>query len=324
LAPRPRAAGPKVAAVAPDRETAPVPSSGDAADDPAILVGASGTVWIAGTNKRSGLHIYDLSGRELHRIDRGRLNNVDVLELDRGGHLLAASNRTHLTLDLFLANVEEGRIEFAAELPLALNDPYGLCMGRRTDGSMVVFVGGTDGAYQMWAVDPDSLRGQLVREFAFESQTEGCVYDSVTGTLYVGEEARGVWAVEPESGRKRLFARAGDGVLVPDVEGLDIYRDGETAWLIVSSQGDDSYVIYPLPEGRAPVKFRIAADIAAGIDGASETDGLAVSSRPIAGYPSGLLVVQDGRNRAPVEAQNFKLVDWRKIAALLDARDSSD
>jgi 3-phytase len=67
------------------------------------------------------------------------------------------------------------------------------------------------------------------------------------------------------------------------------------------------------------VKLRISANHAAGIDGVSETDGLAVTQRPLPGYPRGILVVQDGRNRAPAEPQNFKIVDWRAIEALLPA-----
>lgn len=66
-------------------------------------------------------------------------------------------------------------------------------------------------------------------------------------------------------------------------------------------------------------KFRIVPDYARGIDGVSETDGLAVSTAALTGYPKGVLVVQDGRNRAPAAPQNFKLVDWHQIEALLNA-----
>ena len=64
--------------------------------------------------------------------------------------------------------------------------------------------------------------------------------------------------------------------------------------------------------GRYVAKFRIVPDYARGIDGVSETDGLAVSTAALTGYPKGVLVVQDGRNRAPAAPQNFKLVDWRQ------------
>jgi 3-phytase len=89
-------------------------------------------------------------------------------------------------------------------------------------------------------------------------------------------------------------------------------------------------VIYPLPQGDTveaarrsaspaapPMKLRIGANHRAGIDGVSETDGLAVSHRALPGYPKGILVVQDGRNRAPAAPQNFKIIDWGEIEQLM-------
>jgi 3-phytase len=64
--------------------------------------------------------------------------------------------------------------------------------------------------------------------------------------------------------------------------------------------------------------FSIVANAAAGIDGASETDGLDVSSAALGSrFPDGLLVVQDGRNIAPEERQNFKYISWTEIASAL-------
>jgi 3-phytase len=106
--------------------------------------------------------------------------------------------------------------------------------------------------------------------------------------------------------------------LVPDVEGMAIYRRGAQAWLVVSSQGSNSFAVYALEPGYPLVgDFRVTADLAAGIDGVSETDGLDVTSAALPGYPDGLLVLQDGRNRLPDAPQDFKLVDWRAVAAVL-------
>ena len=55
------------------------------------------------------------------------------------------------------------------------------------------------------------------------------------------------------------------------------------------------------------------------VDGVSETEGLAVAPGPLPGFPHGILVVQDGHNVAPAENQNFKIVDWRVVEALLAA-----
>ena len=64
--------------------------------------------------------------------------------------------------------------------------------------------------------------------------------------------------------------------------------------------------------------FRIRTDAAKGIDGASETDGLEVTSANLGGvYGRGMLAVQDGFKRMPDGPQNFKAVAWEDIAAAL-------
>ncbi|MFM9597633.1 phytase, partial [Streptomyces scabiei] len=83
------------------------------------------------------------------------------------------------------------------------------------------------------------------------------------------------------------------------------------SYLVASSQGNDSFVVYGL-WGDYPIlaNFRIDMDLSGGIDGVSETDGLTVTSAALPGYPQGVLIVQDGRNRLPQQPQNFKVVDW--------------
>src|SRR5688572_3311652 len=57
-------------------ETAPVPSPGDAADDPAIWVDRADPAQslVLGTDKKGGLAVYDLAGVELQRFDNGAQN----------------------------------------------------------------------------------------------------------------------------------------------------------------------------------------------------------------------------------------------------------
>lgn len=328
----------KIQAVQPALETEPVDTAGDAADDPAVLAGSRGRAWIVGADKQRGLRAYDLQGRQIHFLPRGRLNNVDAVALEEDRFLIAASNRSAKSIDLFLADLAAGRLEFRAAVPLDLDDPYGLCMGVLPDERIAVFVGDTGGRVETWTIDPAGLSGRLWRTLEFDGQTEGCVYDPASRRLFVGEEARGIWSVEPGSGERRLFDAVGAGLLTADVEGLDIYQGAGGRRLVASSQGDDSFVVYflgdssndalgdaahdppggpkiggPTTGGPPPTKFRIVADRHAGLDGASETDGLAVTAKPLPGFPRGLLVVQDGRNRAPDANQNFKVVDWRNV-----------
>ena len=109
-------------------------------------------------------------------------------------------------------------------------------------------------------------------------------------------------------------------MLKADIEGMEVYQTDNKSILVVSSQGNDSYVLF---EANAPYtylgRFRVDLNAQLGIDGASETDGLSVTSANLGpDYPKGMLVVQDGRNLLPMETQNFKLVSWETIEQALN------
>lgn len=302
-------------------ETDPVRRFGDAADDPVILVTADRRqTWIAGTDKKFGLRIYDLDGTELHALGTGRVNNVDAVPTGTDTFLLAASNRTTNSIDLYSAALSNNDVRLVGAVPLEFEEPYGLCMSAADPGVEVsgfqVFVGDKTGRVQQWSVTSD-YQGALIAEFRFDSQTEGCVFDAASGTLFVGEEERGIWAIELATGNRKLVDSTGADRLTADVEGLDIYDDGLRRLLIASSQGDNSFVIYDLATLEPLLRFRIAPDADNRLDGVSETDGIAVTSVALPGFERGILVVQDGHNTLPRRRQNFKIVDWREIDGLL-------
>lgn len=308
-------AGRPIPLVVPAVETAPVASSEDAADDAVILVADGGsTAWIAAADKKFGLRVYDLDGKEVDTFGTGRLNNVDAVTLGRNRFLLAASNRTNPAIELFRAEITGNSLQVtpAGAIPLTLDDPYGLCMAD-AGGRISVFVSDKDGRVEEWAIGSD-LGGKFLRAFEFGSQTEGCVVDPAGNRLFVGEETVGIWSVDLVSGDMQIVDRVGAGRLTADVEGLDIY-DGR--YLLASSQGDNSFAVYALEDPRPIGRFRIGPNEARGIDGVSETDGIAVTAARLPQFPEGLLVAQDGLNVAPPENQNFKLVDWREIAAII-------
>jgi 3-phytase len=311
----PAAWGRELPFVTPAIETTPVAAQGDAADDSVVLAGSE-SGWIVGTDKQYGLRIYALDGTEVQDLPVGRVNNVDSVRRASDEYLLAASNRTTQTIDLFIATFTADAIDVrqVGSLALPLEVPYGLCMATAGDGA-IVFVGDKAGRVQEWRVDAD-LSGRLLREHRFDSQTEGCVVDELSGTLYVGEEAAGIWAVDLATEKRVLIDAVGAGRLTADVEGLDIYR-GDDRVLIASSQGDHSFVAYRLPGGKPLNHFRVRASADRGIDGVSETDGVAISHEPLPGFPAGVMVVQDGYNRQPTAPQNFKIIDWREVSALL-------
>jgi len=306
-------------------ETEPVPLQGDVADDPAIWVhptdGASSLV--LGTNKKAGLHIYDLQGKEVQRFENGRLNNVDVIQgftwKGQAMDIAAASHRDHSSIALFSMDPETGRAKIQNELSTGLTDVYGFCMGRDPEGQPLALINAKDGRYEVYAIKdtPQGWLGELVRQFKLPSQPEGCVYDRQQHLIFMGEEDKGIWTLDYKdlSATPQLVVEVNGDWLVDDVEGLDIYYGDEESVLVVSSQGNDSYVLL---KAQAPYefmhRFKIGLNLDAGIDGASETDGLAVTSANLgSGFEQGMLVVQDGRNFLPKDLQNFKYVSWQDI-----------
>jgi 3-phytase len=326
---------PTTITVAPAVETEPVTTYGDAADDPAIWVHPDDPALslIIGTNKESGLEVYDLDGKRLQHLPDGRMNNVDVREgfRYRGSRiaLVAATNRTTKAIALYRMNAATRRLEAieSGDMSTDMRDPYGLCLyrDRRRDRMFVLINDADSGLLRQWRLEERSGRvvATKVRDIEVGSQAEGCVVDDELGHLYVGEEDVAIWkyGADPRTGSRRTAVDTVEaGRLRDDVEGLGLYLGpGGTGYLIASSQGDDTYAVYRREGDNAWVgKFHVVANEELGIDGASETDGLDVSSAPLGPrFPHGLLAVQDGRNLMPKDRQNFKLVSWVEIARAL-------
>ncbi len=323
---------PPMATVQATAETDPVDRGGDAADDPAIWVNPvdPAASLIIGTDKQAGLGVYDLTGKQVHFAADGKMNNVDLRDgFKLGGKLVtlvAASDRTRNAIALYVLDPATRSLVPVSDGVQAtgLGDPYGLCLYRsRKGGRTYVFINDTDGKMRQWRLveaQGGKVRAELVREFAFPSQTEGCVADDDTGTLYVAEEDVALYrmSAEPNGGVARTVVTsvATNPALKDDLEGVSIYRQPNgRGYLVLSSQGNNSYALFRRDGDNAYVgSFAIIADGAAGIDGASETDGLDVTSAPLGpAFPMGALVVQDGRNVSPPQTQNFKIVPWNRI-----------
>lgn len=314
--------------VLPTGQTQPMREVGDAADDPAIWVhptrGAQSL--ILATDKKRGLAVYGLDGRERQFLPVGRINNVDLRQgLAYGGRkldLAVATQRDEAGLVLFGIS-PAGKVSELARLKTTLDDIYGICVGRNAEGGLDVFPNDKDGRVQRLRL---KLAGktwnvEAMGEFRLDSQPEGCVVDEANQALFVGEEKRGVWRQDlaPAGSAPQLVVTAGPG-LVPDVEGLAIHPG--RGWLVVSSQGSDSFAVYDIrPPFAQRGTFVIGTNAALGIDGVSETDGLDLTPANLGGpYRDGLLVVQDGHKRLPHGPQNFKLVPWRDVEKAVAAR----
>ena len=305
-------------------ETEPVRHAGDAADDPAIWIHPRDRrrSTIIATDKKGGLAVYDLSGRELQYLADGEMNNVDL----RGGFplgdgrvtLVAASDRTDDTIALY--RVDEGmrRLSAVASFRAGIT-VYGLCMYRgRRSGAFYVFVDSKSGDVEQWQLlsRNGALTARRVRSFDVGSDVEGCVADDGLGHLYVGEEKRGIWkyGAEPRAGTRRTLvdSTGRDGHLTADVEGLAIaYGPGGTGVLVASSQGNDTFAVYRRQGDNEFVRtFRVGGGRRA--DDVQDTDGIDVTTAGLGPrFRAGLFVAQDGRNDGG--NQNFKLVPWRRV-----------
>lgn len=318
-----------LANVAALRQSEPVGRHGDAADDPAIWVDPVNPERsrVLGTNKKQGLLVYDLDGKLLQDLPVGRLNNVDVRPgFELGGtrvDLAVASNRDRNSIAVFAIDRASGELREAGEIRTPLKEIYGICLFKPVSGELYAFANGKDGSFLQYRLSDNGgeVSGELVRRFAVPSQPEGCVADDQRQRLFLGEEDTGVWAVDARAdGPTELHEvmKVG-GALHADVEGLGLYQSEARDYLVVSSQGNDSYLVLDAePPFALRGAFRVGANGALGIDGASETDGLEVTSANLGGpWSQGMLVVQDGRKRMPEATQNFKFVPWSEVARAL-------
>lgn len=297
-------------------------ANADAADDPAIWrnpVTPSASLIVA-TDKRAGLNVYDLTGRQRHFVDAGRVNNVDLIETTiagRPGVLVAASDRNDVSaakVALYRLNTASARLERIGAVAAGPGEAYGMCLSSH-EGEVDAFLVLKDGTIRQVALDLAGVvpSGRVVRTMKLGTQSEGCVVDQRSQRLYVAEEDVGIWRFDarPTGSSVPVRVASVDGrQLVADVEGLALAAEPDRRTLLVaSSQGDNAYALFDIADNRFVGRFRIGAGR---LGATSETDGIEVALGDFGpGFPSGLMVAQDGDN-AP-RAQNFKLVDWRAV-----------
>lgn len=314
-------------------ETDPVPSPGDAADDPAIWIHPTNLSLslVIGTDKKGGgLAIYDLAGNELQYQADGEMNNVDLrYNFPLGNEtitLVAASNETADSIAVYRVNPATRQLENIAGLPIEAGIAvYGFCMYHSPEtGKYYAFVTSQQGQVEQWELFDNGagqVEGEMVRSFAVGSQSEGCVADDILGHFYISEESTGIWkyGAEPEDGTARTLVdtTGAGGHLEEDVEGLTLYYAGsDTGYLIASSQGSNEYVIYERQGNNAYVTTFEIVD-GTDIDRVTNTDGIDVTNFPLGcDFPQGLFVAHDGNNLE--ENQNYKLVPWQMIAGTTD------
>jgi 3-phytase len=318
-------------------ETAPVPEVGDAADDPAIWVDKEHPArsLVIGNDKRGALEVYRLDGSRRARIETGvpLWGNVDVRRSALVGgaryDVVAAMNG-----GLRLYSVDHATRGLVTRTPgdsaLDTGGGEGLCLYRPGGtGRLYAFVVRRDGRvrqYRITDADQDGVFAvHRVRQFALESEGEGCVADDALGRVYISEEDVGLWRYDADPGggarRMRVDRVGGRGHLVSDVEGVTLATKGRGGYVIVSAQNvmhpARSYFVAYTRRGNAYVKsFRIVAG--ARSDGCERTDGVAAyAGRLGPRFPHGVFVCQDDDNLRPgLGNQDFKLTRLDKIVTL--------
>ena len=309
-----------------DNETPPIHTQGDAADDPAIWINNENLYEsiIFGTDKRTGIHAYAITGDQLTYKSFGHINNIDLREI--GDYLfLAGTKRDSKEILFWKFNKSDifqklSNNEFPDPISSVKSeqDIYGLCMGY-VDKELLVFVTEDRGPnVQMWSIQRDEL--SLKHTFSNNGESEGCVVDDFSKKIFISEEDKeGVlrsFDLGSNTFLQSFVIDSREGNIWGDPEGVSIYKTSkDEGYIILSSQGDSKFNIYnrKYPHNYLG-SFRVVGSTT--IDGISETDGVDAASISIPGlYPKGFLVVQDGYNtdKTRVLNQNFKFISFDKI-----------
>ncbi|MEO1094033.1 MAG: phytase [Cyanobacteria bacterium J06638_28] len=344
-----------------DDEDGTTPLLGDS-DDPAIWVNPANPEdsLVLVTLKDGGLATFDLQGNIVQTdlpADFGdiRYNNVDLVynfELgDEAVDLAVFSDRANDTLAIYqidpttqqLSDITaDGILETIFGVDDGEATAYGLASYvSPVTGKSYVFTTQADGnlVAQLELVDngDGTVNAELVRTLelpvptgdAADSQSEGLVIDQELGFLYVAlENEVGIlrFAAEPDAGDDFNLVQSIDAdFLEADLEGLTLYYgDDGTGYLIVSSQGNNSFAVFSREGDNEYLGSFTVGDTGA-IDQVNESDGLDVTNVALGSvFPNGLFIAQDGANdpQNVVEDEeelennstNFKLVDWAEVA----------
>ena len=301
-------------------ETVPVGTNNeDAADDPAIWRNAADPAasLIVATDKKGGLYVYDLKGATKHFVAAPGLNNVDLVDMGADGIIVVASDRSDLAnahFALFRLDTAAAQLVPMGRVASGAGEAYGVCVWQR-GGELIAYAVPKEGVIGEYRITLGAApTAELLRTMRVPTQPEGCAIDTRDGTLYIAEEDAGIWRFRAGQTAGEMVAPIDNRLLVADVEGLALVPEGSSGgWLYASSQGDNTYMRFALPDMTPAGRFRIGA----GAFGATEeTDGIDVMRGDFGpDYPGGIFIAQDGQNGTA--AQNFKLVPLGAIEEAL-------
>jgi len=155
---------------------------------------------------------------------------------------------------------------------------YGMCLYEsRVTGKFYYFATAKSQGVEQYEL-VDNGQGLITPVFVRrwdQKKCEGAVADDELGYVYICEESTGVWRYDAEpdaSTEGTLIAATGENGFKKDAEGVTIYhaRDGG-GYLIVSSQGNDTFMVYDRQPPHAFVKAFTIEDV-------EESDGVDVTN----------------------------------------------
>ena len=310
-------------------ETPPVITAEDAADDPAIVINFDNppNSLIFGTDKKSGVYLYDLEGNELSYAPLGNINNIDVRQLN-DQVFVTATNRSIQAIEYWVFNQNDFfntsnhadifSTAIRTSTTLSAINIYGICMGLINSAPVAFVTEDMGPSVELWTLDNSTLVGT----FDNGGESEGCVFDDENQVLFISEEeTNGVLKAYDLSiefpFESPFIVDSREGNIGGDPEGVALYKTSLTdGYVVLSSQGDNKYNLY---NRNAPYAFITSFQISdkdGGIDGTSDTDGISVSSFNFGGeFSKGLMVAQDGYNYDGDELmnQNFKIISFKEV-----------
>lgn len=320
----------------------------DDADDPAIWLHPTDPArsLIIGTNKvaapTGALVVFGLDGRirqTVAGIDRP--NNVDIEQgvsiNGRTMDLAITTERLQHRLRVFEIAEDGSGISQIGVVPVLegqagdFSEPMGLALYKRpSDGVLFAIVapklGPASNYLWQYRIDGDGaggVKGTFVRRFGNFSEKaaapgefgeiEAMVVDDALGYVYYSDERYGIhkWHADPDHADavRELAVFGLDGYQM-DREGLGLYVKADGTGYLVSTDQIPSGSVYKLyrREGElgAPHRHVVIAEVKTNVD---ETDGLEVTSTPLPGFPTGLVVAMNSGPR------NFALFDWDQLFA---------
>ncbi len=153
---------------------------------------------IAATGELGGLEFYGLDGQRRSALPGGETYGVDVR-----GDLIAVLDRKDGRLRLSRYDFASGTAAGLDARPLTLGYAgEGLCLHRSArDGALYAFTLGGEGQLDQWLLFQTAdgkLDGRIVRRLHLSSEAKYCVADDATGTLYVAQQAVGIWRYDAD------------------------------------------------------------------------------------------------------------------------------